>query len=76
MSSFLSASSPKYQRIWFEAIQRRVAATSEVLNNIKGIKSIGVLPKIAEVLQSMRSEELKLSAKYRWFTVYFNVIGM
>lgn len=75
MSSLLSARSPKFQRVWFEAIQRRVAATSEVLNNIKGIKSMGVLPKVAEVLQSMRSDELRLSANYRWFTVCFNVIG-
>jgi hypothetical protein len=37
---------------------------------------MGVLPKIAEILQAMRAEELKLSANYRWFTVCFNMLGM
>ena len=76
VSSLLSARSPKYQRVWFEAIQRRVAVTSDTLRNIKSIKAMGALPKVAEVLQSMRSEEVELSAKYRWFTVCFNMIGM
>jgi hypothetical protein len=36
---------------------------------------MGLLPKIAEIIQAMRAEELKLSAKYRWFTVCFNMLG-
>lgn len=53
------------QKIWLEAIQKRVNFTSEVLGSMKNIKMLGLTEKMGSILQEMRVRELNLSKKYR-----------
>ncbi|KAH8599078.1 ABC transporter-like protein [Bisporella sp. PMI_857] len=57
--------SGKAQRAWLEAIQRRVAATTSALSNMKGIKITGLSDCVEKELQDLRITELKVSARFR-----------
>ncbi|CAI6088008.1 unnamed protein product [Clonostachys chloroleuca] len=53
------------QKVWVEAMQRRVAATARVLANIKGLKMTGLTNFIDAELHDLRNSELKKSRRIR-----------
>ncbi|KAF4954480.1 hypothetical protein FGADI_5259 [Fusarium gaditjirri] len=61
---------------WNEAVQKRVGETSSMLNQIKGIKMMGLTDFFRNMVQGLRVKELKVSAKFRWLLVYFNALAM
>ncbi|KAG7418483.1 ABC transporter atnG [Fusarium oxysporum f. sp. rapae] len=61
---------------WNEAVQKRVGETSSMLNQMKGIKMMGLTDFFRKMVQGLRVEELKVSAKFRWLLVYFNALAM
>lgn len=60
---------------WNEAVQKRVGETSSMLNQMKGIKMMGLTDFFLKMVQGLRVHELKVSAKFRWLLVYFNALG-
>lgn len=61
--------------IWNGAVQKRVAATSSVLNQIKAIKLMGWTGRCSTLLQNLRTNELDLSKKFWGLIVWVNMIG-
>ncbi|KAF5247273.1 hypothetical protein FANTH_6530 [Fusarium anthophilum] len=61
---------------WNEAVQKRVGETSSMLNQMKGIKMMGLTDFFLNMVQGLRVKELKVSAKFRWLLVYFNALAM
>ncbi|KAF4432161.1 Canalicular multispecific organic anion transporter 2 [Fusarium acutatum] len=61
---------------WNEAVQKRVGETSSMLNQMKGIKMMGLTDFFLKMVQGLRVKELKVSAKFRWLLVYFNALAM
>ncbi|KAF5703872.1 Canalicular multispecific organic anion transporter 2 [Fusarium mundagurra] len=61
---------------WNEAVQKRVGETSSMLNQMKGIKMMGLTDFFLKMIQGLRVKELKVSAKFRWLLVYFNALAM
>ncbi|KAM5384691.1 hypothetical protein ACJA88_002538 [Fusarium oxysporum] len=59
---------------WNEAVQKRVGETSSMLNQMKGIKMMGLTEFFRKMVQGLRVKELKVSAKFRWLLVYFNAL--
>ncbi|VUC31530.1 unnamed protein product [Clonostachys rosea] len=54
------------QKVWVEAMQRRVAATAKALANIKGLKMTGLTSFIDTELHGLRNLELKKSRRIRF----------
>lgn len=67
--------SVKYQRDWIEAVQRRVTATSSVLDNMKGIKMSALSDVFNAELQQLRVLELAVSSKFRQIIAFFAVLS-
>ncbi|KAH7198422.1 P-loop containing nucleoside triphosphate hydrolase protein [Fusarium flagelliforme] len=60
---------------WNEMIQRRVGETSSMLDQIKGIKMMGLTDFFVQTVQGLRVQELKVSAKFRWLLVHFTTLA-
>ncbi|CEJ81259.1 hypothetical protein VHEMI01398 [[Torrubiella] hemipterigena] len=60
----------KSQGYWNEGIQGRVAKMSAILQQIKGIKMIGLERTIGEYMQMTREQETTRSLKWRWNKLY------
>lgn len=60
---------------WNAMVQKRVGETSSMLDQIKGIKMMGLTDFFRQTVQSLRVKELKVSAKFRWLLVYFVALG-
>ncbi|MCJ1413888.1 hypothetical protein MMC32_000213 [Xylographa parallela] len=61
----LSAMSRNRQKIWLEAIEARVDATSRMLGSMKGVKMRGLTTKLFSIIQGMKEDEIKKSQKFR-----------
>lgn len=57
-------------------MQERVSTTSSVLNQIKGIKMMGLEDRIFDLIQSLRVSEVDSSKSFRLFIVWMNMIGI
>ncbi|CEJ89530.1 hypothetical protein VHEMI05371 [[Torrubiella] hemipterigena] len=55
--------------LWIKSIQTRVAATSVVLGQLKGIKMTGLAPTVGDKLQGLRVDELQKSKKSRVYQI-------
>lgn len=60
---------------WNSKVQKRVATTSSTLDQIKGIKMMGLSDRISSLIQSLRIAELNSSKAFRMFFVWITVIG-
>jgi ATP-binding cassette subfamily C (CFTR/MRP) protein 1 len=60
---------------WNAMVQKRVGETSSMLDQIKGIKMMGLTDFYFQTVQSLRVKELKISAKLRWLLVHFITLG-
>ena len=58
------------QALWLEAIERRIAATSAMLNSMKGVKMCGLTDVLREDLQRLRIDELDISKKFRRLLIW------
>ena len=61
----LSAMSQNRQKTWLEAIEARVDATSRMLGSMKGVKMRGLTPKLFNIIQRMKENEIRKSQKFR-----------
>lgn len=58
------------QALWLEAIERRIQATTAMLNSMKGVKMGGLTEVLREDLQKLRVEELEISKKFRKLLIW------
>jgi ATP-binding cassette subfamily C (CFTR/MRP) protein 1 len=62
------------QALWLEAIERRIAATSAMLESMKGVKMGGLTDVLREDLQRLRIDELDISKKFRKLMIWTMMI--
>jgi hypothetical protein len=62
------------QALWLEAIERRIAATSAMLDAMKGVKMCGLTDLLREDLQRLRVDELNISKKFRKLLIWTMMI--
>ncbi|KAH8900794.1 P-loop containing nucleoside triphosphate hydrolase protein [Thozetella sp. PMI_491] len=67
---------PKRMKQWQQAVQKRVAATSRLLRNMRSLKMMGLSSEMADSLQKTRVSELDLSANFRWLVAFMNLFGI
>ena len=58
------------QAMWLEAIERRIAATSEMLGSMKGVKMSGLTEVLSKSIQDLRLDELRISKKFRKLLIW------
>ncbi|KAL4952600.1 P-loop containing nucleoside triphosphate hydrolase protein [Aspergillus filifer] len=58
------------QALWLQAIERRISATSSMLGSMKGIKMLGLQPFFLRFVHGLRTDELKISRKFRKLLVW------
>lgn len=58
------------QALWLEAIERRIAATTSMLNAMKGVKMTGLTDVLRKDLQQLRVDELNISKKFRKLLIW------
>ncbi|PQE21894.1 ABC transporter protein [Rutstroemia sp. NJR-2017a BVV2] len=63
------------QRGWMQAVQKRVALTSDVLGSIKGMKILGLTEMITRNVQDTREEELQKSKLFRHMQIINITLG-
>ncbi|KAJ6788261.1 hypothetical protein PWT90_02398 [Aphanocladium album] len=62
------------QKIWVDAVQRRIAHTSSMLLNIRAIRMTGLSKVIMDRIQQDRVSETKKMSKFRWYIVWQNAV--
>lgn len=58
------------QALWLEAIERRIAATTAMLNSMKGVKMCGLTEVLRQDLHQLRVDELAISKKFRKLLIW------
>lgn len=58
------------QAMWLEAIERRISATSAMLNAMKGVKMCGLTNVLSKSLHDLRIDELRISKKFRKLLIW------
>lgn len=71
----LSARMAPARVAWNEGVQKRISITSSLLNQIKGVKMMGLADHFSSIVQKFRITELKLSVKFRVLITFLSVIG-
>ena len=63
------------QALWLEAIQKRIAVTSQMLGAMKGVKVCGLTDVVKTRIQTMREEELLISGGFRRLLIWNMGLG-
>ena len=63
------------QAIWLEAIEKRIAVTSQMLGSMKSVKMCGLTDVLGTRIQAMRMEELRISGKFRRLLIWNMGLG-
>jgi ATP-binding cassette subfamily C (CFTR/MRP) protein 1 len=58
-----------------EALQKRVSITSTMLTAMKGVKMMGLTPKLGVLIQGLRLREINIASKYRQCLICFLTLG-
>ncbi|KAF2673292.1 ABC transporter [Microthyrium microscopicum] len=66
---------PKYNRNWVTATQRRVGSTANVIANMKSLKISGLSLQLKDVIHKMRQKEIRAGNIFRWTIVISVVFG-
>lgn len=53
------------QKTWYQAIQKRVNYTSEILGSMRNVKMLGLSKQLSKNIQEMREGEMDISRQYR-----------
>lgn len=62
------------QKVWVDAVQRRIAITTSMLAEIQTIRRIGWSNTLARIIQEKQTEETQRMEGFRWIIVWQNVI--
>jgi len=69
ISATIGPSISNWQRIWNQAIEVRLDITTKMLGQMKEVKLLGLTEQIEAIIRTLRSDEIRKSAKYRKFLV-------
>ncbi|KAG8161209.1 hypothetical protein KVR01_009473 [Diaporthe batatas] len=58
------------QAMWLDAIEKRIAVTSQMLGAMKGVKMCGLTEVLGAHIQAMREAELRISGKFRRLLIW------
>jgi len=58
------------QAMWLEAIEKRITATTAMLQSMKGVKMGGLTETLSKTIQDLRVEELQISKKFRKLLIW------
>ncbi|WYZ35872.1 hypothetical protein EsH8_X_000519 [Colletotrichum jinshuiense] len=76
----VTASIAKYtgerQSRWMAQIQKRVGLTANVISNMKYLRISGITAPVAEFVQSMRVEEMRIGNQFRWMIIITAVAAL
>ncbi|KAI5464884.1 P-loop containing nucleoside triphosphate hydrolase protein [Mariannaea sp. PMI_226] len=65
----------KKQMAWMAKIQNRVGLTANAISNMKLYKISGITGPVADLIQSLRVDEIKVGNKFRWLAILAAVLG-
>jgi ATP-binding cassette, subfamily C (CFTR/MRP), member 1 len=65
LSTVLAGHITSRQKNWYQAIERRVNYTSEILGSMRNVKMLGLSHIMSKNIQKMREDEMGISRKYR-----------
>ncbi|KAL0933869.1 ABC multidrug transporter [Colletotrichum truncatum] len=57
------------QSRWMNQIQKRVGLTANVISNMKYLRISGITAPVAEFVQNMRVEEMRIGNQFRWMII-------
>lgn len=60
---------------WNAAIQKRVSITSDIVGAMGEVKLLDTAEQWSKIIQGLRTAELEMSKRFRWWIVVMNVIG-
>lgn len=63
------------QKAWLEAIEKRISATSAMLNAMKGVKMCGLTDTLMDRIHTLRQEELDISRGFRKLIIWNIAFG-
>lgn len=63
------------QKIWVDAVQKRISITSSMLAGMRSVKMMGLSGLLTHMIQDQRVNETQKMAGYRWSTVWQNVVS-
>ncbi|PYH35599.1 P-loop containing nucleoside triphosphate hydrolase protein [Aspergillus neoniger CBS 115656] len=75
LSYIVAAHSPSRQRIWNQAVQKRIAATASVIGSIRGIKMLGISSFVQGRICDLRDAELQRAQGARMLLMWRNVVA-
>lgn len=58
------------QREWIEKVQKRLAVTSSMLDDMKAVKMLGLSRVMSTIVQGLRRSEIETSKAYRKLLVW------
>jgi ABC-type multidrug transport system fused ATPase/permease subunit len=65
LSVLISALAGPRQKVWLEAIEKRVDVTAKVLGSVNGVRTAGLTDKLYTLVQTMRTDEIAMSERFR-----------
>lgn len=75
MCVLISSLAGPRQKVWLEAIEKRVDMTAQVLGSMKGVRMAGLTDKIYNTVQSMRTHEVRMSIRFRRLLILVVAVG-
>ncbi|KAJ5953836.1 hypothetical protein N7501_008115 [Penicillium viridicatum] len=72
MSAYVAKHLENRQKVWNEATQSRIAATTSTLEGIKSLKIMGMEDAVQSQILHLRSKEIQISKPFRWILVAYN----
>jgi hypothetical protein len=58
------------QKLWIEHVQTRLSVTSEMLNDMKAVKMLGLREKLFKSVSLLRQVELEASQRFRILLIW------
>ncbi|RDA86714.1 hypothetical protein CP532_4180 [Ophiocordyceps camponoti-leonardi (nom. inval.)] len=62
------------QKIWMDAVEKRITMTASMLASMRSIKMMGLSPVLSKIVQDQRIHETRRMAAARWNIVWQNVV--
>lgn len=72
----VSTKSNVAQKTWIEHVQARLSVTSEMLNDMKAVKMLGLREKLFKAVSLMRTAELQASQRFRLLLIWMVALCM
>jgi ATP-binding cassette, subfamily C (CFTR/MRP), member 1 len=65
----------KRQKVWMQAIQKRVGLTANVISQMKHLKISGLVAPVETLIQKLRLEELSIGSRFRLLICFSSTIA-